>query len=224
MENGENIVERIALSVEAGKVDAVAAYPPDLRGQAGADELTKEALASGVPPGDILENGFVAAMERVGRSFAEGRIFVPQMLMSAKAMSVAMRNLEPYFQSGEVRKKGTFVIGTVAGDLHEIGKNLAAMMIKGAGWDVIDLGKDVPAGRFIESVGSRPESVVGLSALLTTTMPSMEATVRELRETFGGIKIIVGGAPLTDGFAKSIGADLYAPDPQVAVRFLAELG
>jgi methanogenic corrinoid protein MtbC1 len=141
-----------------------------MKGQDGADELASQALAGGVSPNDILTEALVPAMDRVGQKFSENKIFVPQMLMSAKAMGAAMNHLKPYFQSGDVKTKGTFIIGTVKGDLHDIGKNLVAMMVEGGGWTIIDLGVDVNEDAFNQAIAENPGAVVGLSALLTTTM------------------------------------------------------
>jgi methanogenic corrinoid protein MtbC1 len=135
-------------------------------------------------------------------------------------MNAAMVHLKPFFQSGEVKRKGKFVIGTVAGDLHDIGKNLVSMMIEGAGWEVIDLGVDVSTEKLMETIQSNPGCVVGLSALLTTTMNNMADTVRKIKETLPKQVILVGGAPLTDDFRQEIGADYYSPDPQGAVEYL----
>lgn len=219
----ETILEKIARCIEFGKINEASPYPPQLKGQPGADELTQLALQQGISPDDILQQGFIKGMDRVGRKFSEQKVFVPQMLMSAKSMSTAMLHLLPFFQSGEAKRKGTFVIGTVAGDLHEIGKNLAAMMIAGGGWEVIDLGKDVKTEQFIETVRQYPGAAVGLSALLTTTMISMEKTVKDLRKEFSDLRILIGGAPVSKDFCVKIGADFYAPDPQKAVQYLKEL-
>ncbi|HWR32763.1 MAG TPA: corrinoid protein [Chitinophagaceae bacterium] len=216
----ESILDQIAYCIEFGKVNHAASYPPELKGQPGADELTKLALQQDISPDDILQNGFIMGMDRVGKKFAAHQIFVPQMLMSAKAMNTAMVHLKPYFQSGEVKKRGTFIIGTVAGDLHEIGKNLAAMIITGNGWEVIDLGKDVRPEKFIEIAAQYPGSIIGLSALLTTTMVNMKETVRVLKLNFPQLHIIVGGAPVNEDFSREIGADFYAEDPQKAVEYL----
>jgi 5-methyltetrahydrofolate--homocysteine methyltransferase len=162
-------------------------------------------------------------MDRVGQSFSEGKIFVPQMLMSAKAMSASMIHLKPFFQSGEVKSKGTFIIGTVKGDLHDIGKNLVAMMVEGAGWSIVDLGVDVSEDKFINTLDEHPGAVLGLSALLTTTMVNMEDIVKKIREKYADIKILVGGAPLNEEFCAKIGADYYSPDPKGAVEYLKKL-
>jgi len=214
------IIEQIAHCIEFGKINTASPYPPDMRGQEGADELTKKALAQGIEPGKILNEGMVAGMERVGKKFSENKVFVPQMLMSAKAMSTAMQHIKPYFLSGSVKRKGTIIIGTVAGDLHDIGKNLVGMMFEGAGWEVIDLGVDVNAEKFVAALKEKPGSSVGLSALLTTTMVHMENIVLEIRKMAHNTRILIGGAPVNMEFCKKIGADFYAPDPQGAVSYL----
>ena len=214
------LLNKIAHCVEFGKINKSSPYPPDLKGQDGADELTKQALAEKIAADDILKKALVPAMARVGVKFRENKIFVPQVLMSAKAMNTAMQHLKPFFQSGEVKRKGTFIIGTVAGDLHDIGKNLVAMMVEGNGFEVVDLGTDVGADRFIVALNDHPGSSIGISALLTTTMVNMEHIVAEVKKTFPGTRVAVGGAPLNDDFRKKIGADFYSPDPQGVVEFL----
>ena len=218
----EEILQQIAHCIEFGKTDKASPYPPDMKGLDGADELTKMALDKGVPPSDVLTRGLVVGMEKVGIKFRENKVFVPQVLMSAKAMNTAMQHLKPFFRSGEVKRKGTFIIGTVVGDLHDIGKNLVSMMVEGNGWEVIDLGIDVKAEKFIAAVKDHPGSIVGLSALLTTTMVNMESIVKQIHEQAPGTQIIIGGAPVTDEFRKKIGADFYSPDPQGAVEYLKQ--
>ncbi len=214
------ILAKLGEAVEFGKVDKNSPYPPNMKGQDGADELAKEALDTGVAPTNILTDALVPAMDRVGQKFSENKIFVPQMLMSAKAMGAAMNHLKPFFQSGAVKTKGTFIIGTVKGDLHDIGKNLVAMMVEGGGWTIIDLGVDVNEDTFNQTVSENPGSIVGLSALLTTTMANMEEIVRKIKEVNPGTKVLVGGAPLNDDFREKIGADFYSPDPRGAVEYL----
>ncbi len=216
----KGLLEKIAYCVEFGKINKNAPYPPDMKGQDGADELTRQALEQGIDANEILTNGLVTGMEKVGIKFRENKVFVPQVLMSAKAMSTAMEHLKPFFQSGDVKRKGTFIIGTVSGDLHDIGKNLVAMMIEGNGWEVIDLGTDVRSEKFLEAAKSRAGSHIGLSALLTTTMINMEKTVRELKSEIPDTRILIGGAPVNDEFRTKIGADFYSPDPQGAVEYL----
>jgi methanogenic corrinoid protein MtbC1 len=217
------LLTRLADAVEAGKVDKNSPYPPQMKGEDGADELARMALEGGVTPGDVLTAALVPAMDRVGQKFSENKIFVPQMLMSAKAMSAAMGHLKPFFQSGDVKTKGTFIIGTVKGDLHDIGKNLVAMMVEGGGWTIVDLGVDVNEDMFNRALAEHPGAVVGLSALLTTTMANMEEIVRKIKEAHPGTRVLVGGAPLTDEFRMKIGADFYSPDPRGAVEYLKKI-
>lgn len=217
------LLDRIAHCVEFGKINKAANYPPELKGQDGADELTLRALQEGISPDAILSKGFVKGMDKVGQKFSERLIFVPQMLMSAKAMSTAMLHLKPYFQTGEVKRKGPLVIGTVTGDLHDIGKNIVSMMVEGNGWEVIDLGVNVSSEAFSETVIQHPGCTVGLSALLTTTMVNMEQIVSDLRQASPHTRILVGGAPLNEDFCRKIGADFYSPGPRGAVEYLNRL-
>lgn len=219
----KNLLEELLVAVEFGKVDRKSTYPPQLKDQDGAYELAGKALEQGYTPDEILEKALIPAMATVGNRFSCREIYVPQMLMSAKAMSSAMIHLRPYFLSGETARKGIFIIGTVTGDLHDIGKNLVSMMIEGGGWEVVDLGVDVASDKFIDAIEARPGAVVGLSALLTTTMENMRKTVADLKAKFAGIKVLVGGAPVTQEFCDQIGADFYASDPQEAVKYLNHL-
>ncbi len=217
------LLEKIGLCIEFGKINNASVYPPNMRGEDGADELTKRAIEEGVNPGDVLNKALIPGMDRVGQKFSENKIFVPQMLMAAKAMSAAMKHIQPFFQSGAVKQKGTFIIGTVAGDLHDIGKNLVAMMIEGSGWEVIDLGVDVNSNQFMEALKENPGSAIGLSALLTTTMVNMEKIVADINAFSSDSKILIGGAPVNTDFCEKIGADFYSPDPQGAVAYLNSL-
>ncbi len=221
--DAKEILLKLSECVEFGKVNKDAPFPPNMRGQDGADELARLALEQGVKPSEILNEALIKAMDKVGKKFSEKKIFVPQMLMSAKAMNASMVHLKPYFQSGEVKRRGKFIIGTVAGDLHDIGKNLVAMIVEGAGWEVIDLGVDVNSAKFINSIKENTDAVVGLSALLTTTMHNMKTIVTDIRNEFPGIKLIIGGAPINEQFKNEIGADNYSPDPQRAVTYLNSL-
>jgi methanogenic corrinoid protein MtbC1 len=216
----ETTLERLTYCIEFGKINKSSPYPPDMKGMDGADELTQQALEEGISPTDVLTLGLVPGMDKIGKKFSENKVFVPQMLMSAKAMNTALVYLKPFFNSGAIKRKGVFIIGTVAGDLHDIGKNLVKMMVEGAGWEVIDLGVDVKTEKFVETAKRYPGSLVGLSALLTTTMVNMELTVKELKSTVPGTIVLVGGAPLNADFCKKIGADFYASGPQGAVEFL----
>ena len=215
-----DLVKQIAECIEFGKVNLASPYPPQMKGQEGADELTKKALDTGVSPSEILDNGLVAAMAVVGQKFSENKIFVPQMLLSAKAMSAAMVHLKPYFSSGAVTKKGTVIMGTIMGDLHDIGKNLCAMMIEGSGYEVADLGVDVKPEQFVEALKQHPGAFIGVSALLTTTMVNIELVINAVRSVEPDCKVMVGGAPLNSEFAKKIGADFYGKDPQAGINYL----
>jgi len=218
--NPDEQLAKIATSVERGKVNKTSPYPPDLKGQDGADELSAEALLNGIPADEVLSKGLVPGMQVVGVKFRENKVFVPEVLMAAKAMSAGMKHLKPYFQSGAVKRKGVFIIGTVLGDLHDIGKNLLGMIVEGAGWQVVDLGIDVPASKFIAAIDENPGAFVGLSCLLTTTMLNMEKITAEIKASRPNTKILIGGAPVTDEFRQKIGADWYSQDPQGAVEFL----
>jgi len=162
----------------------------------------------------------VPAMNNVGHKYAENKIFVPQMLLSAKAMSASMAHLKPYFQSGEIKRKGVMIMGTVMGDLHDIGKNLCCMMVEGAGWEVIDLGVDVKPEKFIAALDENPNAVIALSALLTTTMVNMKSIIGFIRKKYPNTKVAVGGAPVNNDFAVSIGANGYGKDPQELITWL----
>ena len=216
-------LEQISNCIEFGKIDKNSPYPPDMKGQDGADELTRKAIEDGIEPNVILDEGLIPAMGVVGAKFSRNEIFVPQMLMSAKAMGAAMQHIRPFFQSGQATRKGVFVIGTVAGDLHDIGKNLVSMMVEGGGWEVIDLGVDVPTAKFAEAITEHPGCILGLSALLTTTMTNMGDTVKELKSSYPDTQILIGGAPVTVEFCEQIGANFYSPDPQGAVDYLNKI-
>ncbi len=219
----DEIIQKLTRCVEFGKINKATPYPPELKDQVGADELAKLALESGIGPTDILEKALIPAMANVGDKFSRKEIYVPQMLMSARAMSSAMVHLKPFFQSGETKRKGTFIIGTVSGDLHDIGKNLVAMMVEGSGWEVIDLGVDVSTEKYLKALESKPGAIIGLSALLTTTMENMNKTVNTIKQKDSGIRIMIGGAPVTQDYCNKIGADFYSPDPQGAVLYLKKL-
>ena len=190
-----------------------------------AAELTKKALEEGIEPGKVLNEALIPAMEIVGREYEEGERYVPEMLISAEAMKAAMGVLRPRLVETGVRLKGKVVIGTVEGDLHDIGKNLVAMMLEGAGFEVIDLGVEVTAERFVQAVREHKPDVLGMSALLTTTMIHMPEVIEALKEAGlrEEVKVIVGGAPVTQEYAEKIGADGYAPDAASAVEVVKKL-
>ena len=185
--------------------------------QATAVEITKAALSEGTAAKSVLDEGLIAGMDVVGARFKKNEVYIPEVLIAARAMKMAMEILEPELVKAGVEPIGKLVIGTVQGDLHDIGKNLVAMMLKGAGFEVIDLGVDVAPEKFVEGVKSNGAQLVGMSALLTTTMPGMEKTIKALQDAGVTAKIMVGGAPVTKGFADKIGAQGFAPDAASAV-------
>ena len=200
------IFEEIAGDVQKGKASSV-------------EGLTQKALSQKISAEDILNKGLVAGMQVISEQFKNNEIFIPEVLISARAMNSGLRILKPLLAESKVESKGKVVIGTVKGDLHDIGKNIVAMLLQGAGFDVIDLGADVPKERFLESIKKEKADILGMSALLTTTMLYMKETIdalqdEGLRQT---VKVIIGGAPVTDSFASQIQADGYAPDAASAV-------
>lgn len=183
-------------------------------------QQTQQAIEAGANPADILNQGLLAGMDVVGQKWKEGEMFMPEVLRCAKAMSQAMDILRPKLTEGELGGAGKLVIGTVAGDLHDIGKDLAAMMFEGAGYEVVNLGIDQPNENFVNAVKEHKPTVLGISALLTTTMPRMGEIINSLKEA--GIRdqvaVILGGAPVTEEFAQEVGADIYAPNAGSAVE------
>jgi corrinoid protein of di/trimethylamine methyltransferase len=186
-------------------------------------EGVSKALEEGVAPTTIINDALIAAMNVVGVKFKNNEIYVPEVLVAARAMHAGMEVVKPLLTGDSLKEKGTMVIGTVKGDLHDIGKNLVIMMMEGAGFKVIDLGIDVPAEKFVQAVEEHKPQVVGMSALLTSTMMQMKKTIEALAAYRDRIKIIVGGAPVTQKFADEIGADGYAPDAASAVDKVKEL-
>lgn len=200
------LIKEIYTNVMEGEADVV-------------KEKVQAALAAGIAAPVILNKGMIAAMGEVGRLFEAGEYFVPEMLIAARAMQSGLALLSPYLKEADVKSAGKVVIGTVKGDLHDIGKNLVSMMLEGAGFEIVDLGTDVAPEKFVEAVRTQGAQIVGLSALLTTTMPSMKATIEALiaagvRDT---VKVMIGGAPITQEYANHIGADGYAVDASRAV-------
>jgi 5-methyltetrahydrofolate--homocysteine methyltransferase len=182
------------------------------------EPVVRELLAEGMNPKKIVEDGLVPAMAIVGERYKNNEIFVPEMLVAARAMKAALAILEPLLVKEGIKPKYTAIVGTVEGDLHDIGKNLVVMMLRGADMAVIDLGVNISAEKFVEAIGQYSPQLVGLSALLTTTMPAMKNTVDAIRKAPGSkVKIMIGGAPITQQFADEIGADGYAPDAASAV-------
>ena len=180
-------------------------------------EITKAALDEGTAAKSVLEDGLIAGMDVVGERFKKNEVYIPEVLIAARAMKSSMEILGPELIKAGVKPIGKFVIGTAQGDLHDIGKNLVAMMLKGAGFEVVDLGVDIPPDKFVEQAQSSDTQLIGISALLTTTMPAMEKTIKALKEAGVSVKVIIGGAPVTQGYADKIGADGYAADAASAV-------
>jgi 5-methyltetrahydrofolate--homocysteine methyltransferase len=185
--------------------------------------LVQAELDQGTPAMTILHQGLIAAMDEVGKRFSEGVFFVPEMLMAAEAMKAGLEVLRPRLAVSEVAPGGTVVIGTVKGDQHDIGKNLVAMMLECAGFKVIDLGVDVAPTRFLAMASRHDAQVIAMSALLSTTLPSMEATVARVKKEGGRFRTMIGGAPVTQAFADRIGADGYSPDAAGAVIIARKL-
>jgi 5-methyltetrahydrofolate--homocysteine methyltransferase len=205
-----SILEQIKEQVIAGSVIKVKEY-------------TDIAVSEGLDVSLILNEGLIAGMNVVGALFKNNEVYVPEVLMSARAMHTGLAVIKPLIASAGLKEKGVVAIGTVKGDMHDIGKNLVIMMLEGAGYRVIDLGVDVPIEKFLRVVDEQHPQIVGLSALLTTTMPQMQETVKRLQEYGNRIKIVVGGAPITAKFANEIGADGYAADAASAVEKVSEL-
>ncbi|MGI6368008.1 MAG: corrinoid protein [Anaerolineae bacterium] len=189
------------------------------------EEATQAALASGMEPGEILNQAMIPAMDEVGRLFEENEYYVPELLIAARAMKAGLGLLRPHLVATGIEPKGRVALGTVKGDLHDIGKNLVGIMLEGAGFEVIDLGVDVSPEQFVSAVADQGADVIGLSALLTTTMPSMQRTIDALKEASlrDQVKVIIGGAPVTQRYADEIGADGYSRDAAAAARLVKQL-
>jgi 5-methyltetrahydrofolate--homocysteine methyltransferase len=207
-----DILQRIASNLYEGEDEEVAA-------------LVQQALDQGMEPHEILHGGLIAGMDEVGKDFKADILYMPEVLIAARAMHAGTDVLRPLLAESDVTGAGKYLIGTVAGDLHDIGKNLVRMMLEGAGFETVDLGKDVKAEAFVAAVREHQPDILGLSALLTTTMPAMKDTIEALEEAGlrGSVKIMVGGAPVTATFAEEIGADAYTPDAATAVDAAREL-
>jgi len=207
-----SILERIATKLYEGEDDEVA-------------DLVQRSLDEGISPAEILQEGLIAGMDQVGRDFKAGDLYVPEVLIAARAMHAGMNILRPLLAQGQVPVVGKYLIGTVKGDLHDIGKNLVRMMLEGAGFEMVDLGTDASPEVFVEAVRKHGKCIVGMSALLTTTMVQMKTTIDALQEAGlrDTVKIMIGGAPVTAAYAQQIGADAYAPDAASAVDIARDL-
>ena len=207
-----DILQKIASNLYDGDDEAVA-------------ELVQQAVDQGMDVQEVLSGGLIAGMDEVGKDFKAGDLFVPEVLVAARAMHAGMGILRPLLAESDVPSAGTYIIGTVEGDLHDIGKNLVKMMLEGAGFETVDLGTDVKPDAFVDAVREHQPKVVGMSALLTTTMVNMKTTIEALEEAGlrNSVKIMIGGAPVTAAFAEEIGADAYAPDAASAVDVARDL-
>ncbi len=187
--------------------------------------LVSQALETKIPPDEILNGGLIAAMKEVGARFEAGEFYVPEMLIAARAMQSGLAILKPHLVQSGVESAAKVVIGTVKGDLHDIGKNLVAMMLEGAGFEIIDLGTDAAPEKFVSAVQENNASLIGISALLTTTMSNMKLVIASLKDAGlrDSVKVMIGGAPVTEAFAKEIGADGFAPDASRAVALAQSL-
>ncbi len=204
------ILENIKNAVITGKLDKI-------------EELVKEALQLKVPVKQILNNSLIGGMQKVGEFFKKNEMFIPEVMISAKTMHVGLSAIESLLIGEGCAPKARIIMGTVKGDLHDIGKNLVIMMLKGAGFEVIDLGIDVPPEKFVNKLKETPAEIIAMSALITTSMPVMEKTISLLKENNLSVKTMVGGAPVTKSFADEIGADGYAPDAATAVDCAQQL-
>lgn len=207
-----DMVQKIADSLYRGQIDAVA-------------ELVQEAIDAGMAPDEVLNDALLFGMDKVGRDFKEGVLFVPEVMFAARSMQAGMAVLRPLLADSDVASSGKCVLGTVKGDLHDIGKNLVTMMLEGGGFEAIDLGIDLDPATFVDAVREHQPDLVGMSALLTTTMTQMQSTIEALEQAGlrDSVRIMVGGAPVTASFAEQIGADAYAPDAATAVELAREL-
>ncbi len=206
------VLEQIASDIVEGNSESVHA-------------LTQQAVDENIAAVDILNNGLVAGMNVVSEQFKNNEIFIPEVLVSARAMKAGMEIIRPLLAEAQVESRGRVILGTVQGDLHDIGKNIVAMLLEGAGFDIIDLGADVPIEKFVESAKNEGADIIGMSALLTTTMVNMRSTIEALEniDLKKGLKVMIGGAPITQTFADEIHADGYAPDAAAAIDLALSL-
>jgi 5-methyltetrahydrofolate--homocysteine methyltransferase len=221
--DNQKLIEKIALNIVQGRVEAEdEGFDEGLEGQPAVTELVKEALETGIDPRAIVIDGLTRAMEIVGEKFEREEYLIPDMLASAECVGVAMDIMSPHLLKAGVESKGKFVIATVAGDLHDIGKNIVSIMIKGAGYEVVDLGADVPTPAIVEAVKENKAPYLGLSALLTTTMRVMQEVIDTLKEEGlrDNVKVLIGGAPTSQAFADQIGADAHCKDAFEAIEVM----
>ncbi len=213
-----NILEIIKERVIQGHINVQSKYPPELEGQPGVEELVTQALDENFEVNDILRKALIAGMDVVGDKFSAGEYFVPEMMFSAKAMKAGLAILRPLMVDADNLSLGKVILGTVQGDMHDIGKNLVGMMLEGAGFEVIDLGINTSTDKFVDIARQHPTALVGMSALLTVTMEKMRDVVHAFKDQGLSNKVFIGGAPVTQKFADEIGANGYAPDASQAVH------
>jgi 5-methyltetrahydrofolate--homocysteine methyltransferase len=218
-----DVLHEITELIIRGRANAQASYPPDLAGQPGVKEKVEQGIAEGIEPVRIIKEGMIAGMEVVGQKCSDGEYFLPDMLMSAQAMKTGMAILEPLLAGDTSSSLGTVILGTVKGDMHDIGKNLVGVMLEGGGFKVHDLGIDVPAEKFVELAAQHPDAVVGMSALLTTTREAMRSAIDALRGAGMTNKVIIGGAAVGRAFADEIHADGFSNNAADAVPMVKQL-
>jgi len=218
-----NLLDNIKETVVIGKVNRESEYPPDFKGSDGVQELVEEALEKDLDISDILNKGLIKGMDVVGNKFSAGEYYVPEMLLSAQAMKAGLNVLEPYLTAENSQNLGTVILGTVKGDMHDIGKNLVSIMLEGKGFEIIDLGTDTPPEKFAEVANQHPEAVIGMSALLTTTREMMRKTIAVLRDQGLQNKVIIGGAATSQTFADEIHADAFSRNAAKAGPMVMEL-
>jgi 5-methyltetrahydrofolate--homocysteine methyltransferase len=218
-----NLLQEIKENVVRGHISKDSKYPPDLSGKPGVEELVEDAISQKLDVGDILHKGLISGMDVVGEKFSNGEYFVPEMLFSAKAMKSGLKLLRPHLVDQKISTLGTVIIGTVEGDMHDIGKNLVSMMLEGGGFEVVDLGVNTSVDKFINALEEHPDAIIGMSALLTITMEKMRDVIDAIEAKGLENKIFIGGAPVTERYAEEIGAHGYAPDASRAVKKAKEL-
>ncbi len=218
-----NIIDEIKENVIRGHIDSNSKYPPELLGKPGVKELVQKAIVEVVPVSQILNKSLIAGMEVVGKKFSSGEYFLPDMLLSAQAMKSGMQIIEPLLKGNESKKNGIVILGTVKGDMHDIGKNLVRIMLEGGGFDVIDLGINTSPEKFIEAAKKYPDAIIGMSALLTTTMENMRVSIKALRANGLNNKVIIGGAAASQKFADEIHADGFTKDAAQSVQLVKRL-
>jgi 5-methyltetrahydrofolate--homocysteine methyltransferase len=212
------LIDEIKDRVIRGHINAKSRFPKDLTGEEGVEELVQKAIDEKISVGKILNEALISSMSVVGDKYEKGEFFVPEMLFSAKAMKSGLALLKPFLIKENQKSIGTIIIGTIKGDMHDIGKNLVGMMLEGAGFEVIDLGVDTTKEKFMDAAEKNPGSIIGMSALLTVTMKNMKEVIDAVKASDLDTKVIIGGAPVSEAFSNEIGADGYALNANQAVR------